>query len=175
MICLNLTNQAPRSSPLNFSHSGNTLNNYISQQINIDFFLFVRVRECVCHPPLEIDSVTDPLVLWNLKTAIFWREVKKSTTRWLLRARAPVYLLNNSHVLIQRVGGGSAVSGGMMGAWGGGWCRASNSVFTTGTMCCCKQSVLLQWLRGNNGAGKSCFQSPVLSRIPPTFSPTPSR
>lgn len=34
-------------------------------------------------------------------------------------------------------------------------------------MCCCKQSVLLQWLRGNNGAGKSCFQSPVLSRIPP--------
>lgn len=49
----------------------------------------------------------------------FWREVKKSTTRWLLRARAPVYLLNNSHVLIQRVGGGSAVSGGMMGAWGG--------------------------------------------------------
>lgn len=79
----------------------------------------MRVRECVCHPPLEIDSVTDPLVLWNLKTAIFWREVKKSTTRWLLRARVPVYLLNNSHVLIQRVGGGSAVSGGMMGAWGG--------------------------------------------------------
>lgn len=87
-------------------------------KLTLIFPFCVCVRECVCHPPLEIDSVTDPLVLWNLKTAIFWREVKKSTTRWLLRARAPVYLLNNSHVLIQRVGGGSAVSGGMMGEWG---------------------------------------------------------
>lgn len=50
--------------PLHFSNgdhhpSDNTLNNYTSLQINIDFPLLL----ILCPPSLEIDSITDPLVL----------------------------------------------------------------------------------------------------------------
>lgn len=51
-----------------------------------------------------------------------------------------VCLLNYSHVLIQR--GGGAL---MAGLYGG---RASNSVFTTGRMCCSKPFVAAMIERG---------------------------
>ncbi len=104
-----------------------------------------------CPPPLEIDSVTDPPVLWNPKTAIFWREVKKSSAGWLRRAPVPVCLSAQlfTFFLIQQVQEWVAVDE-ITG--GGGFAMGGLSIqfefyFQQHVLLC----VLLQWLRGSDG------------------------